>query len=255
MHAYLVASSTMEADRFETALALPRALELQFTVFEPFFRGRDPEALWAPRFRPIRQEACSVGARYLFVSYEKLFEKILRDGHEQALVLQSDALLLPGWEKTWRDLRSRTDLEGAVFLGSSTHTFPSWDRTLYTTEDVRRILSAFDSLRRLPRDGLVEMGVTRCAEAVVLTRRAIATVLPHLEGSFSLPLDHHLSRVFRTEGVKAYWLGRPMFCQGSEVGVFDSHLRPRKSSARARWRQMGGVVGSIRVLKRGFSGG
>jgi hypothetical protein len=201
-HAYAIVSQQFEAERVNSVVNTLTQLGVPFSLVEPYFKDRDSDDIWKTRFRPT-QEPCSIGARFLFVTFEKLYERILKDGHSRVLILESDALLLPEFKERWIDLQANLPSSGVVFLGAHLG-IPSGTPS---------------------KNNLVEMGRTRCCDSMIWTRDAIQTVLPYLRGSFGDPIDHHLNRVFAAVKIPVFWLENPIIHQGSASGEFQSNLR------------------------------
>lgn len=232
-HLYIICSHAKEPQRYESVATIARLLGVPYTFIEPSWQGRDEEASWSSRFKPIPEEFTSKGAQHLFVTYERLFARILEE-HPKAdakiAILESDAMLLPGGFKRWKTLQGLLDssagFDGVTFMGNSCQSIPGFDRTVYTEGDVAEVFQRMRTpAAHADKFGFIPMGVARCTDSMIWSRAAIQTVYPLLCGDFSLPIDHHFSKCFKLLGVPAYWLLHPIFNQGSQNGTFRSSLR------------------------------
>lgn len=135
---------------------------------------------------------------------------IERDWH-RALILEDDAILMPGFVQGVRDALAESAVfqePFVLFIGSGGN--------LYTPRS-----------RLVQGQRLYRSSRGRLAEAYIVNRRAAELRVSWVEQyGIVLPADNLFERIDRERGVASYWLEEPVAVQGSKNGTFRSALEP-----------------------------
>jgi len=168
-------------------------------------------------------------------------ERIVRDGHDSALVLEDDVVLPPGFvadlNRSIAELRRRADATpgiGYISLentGLETFTPPAAGETLVRADH------------------------GRAAGAYWLSRGAAERLLQRADAErLEEPFDHFQNRLARSGEMQLWWRHPAIAEQGSHNGMFSSMLAPDRAGPlrRLKWRARKAWQLSIRPLLARF---
>ena len=161
-------------------------------------------------------------------------ERIVQKGHRDALVLEDDILLSPGFVEqlnhSLAELRRRPDPGAGVVLMSLENTGLE--------------------LVRPPAPGLtlVRADHGRAAGAYWLTREAAALLLRRAGADrLDVPFDHFQNRLAQDGDLELWWRHPAIAEQGSHNGMFDSLLAPERAGPLRRLKWLARKTWQLRV--------
>ena len=161
--------------------------------------------------RYFRSGELSPGQRSCALKHVQALRLIAERDWQQALVLEDDALLVPGFLS-----ELAATLEEAVGLALPRVLFIGSGGNQYTP---RRLRVAGQRLYKSERGRLGEAYVLGSLEA----RLRLEWIERH---GIPLPIDNLFEQIDREHGVSMYWLEPPIVEQGSKNGRFRSVLEP-----------------------------
>jgi GR25 family glycosyltransferase involved in LPS biosynthesis len=140
------------------------------------------------------------------ISHFLIYEAIVAEGHEAALVLEDDAVIAPGFAGALAE-----DLAGLP---------ADWD-LLFLGACCGLRVPHREAARRLYR---MAPPRSRCADSYLISRRAAALILERAK-PFTLVIDFLLGYWMKVLSMECYWRDPPIVLQGSETGRFPSAIR------------------------------
>lgn len=161
-------------------------------------------------------------------------ERLLRDGHAHALVLEDDVLLPADFvaqlNRSLGELRTRPDADAGIAMISLENT----------------------GLEMVPSPGagrtLVRADHGRAAGAYWLSREAAARLLRRAETDrLDLPFDHFQNILARSGEVQFWWRHPAIAEQGSHNGMFNSMLAPERGGPLRRLKWLARKTWQLRI--------
>ena len=219
-HIYVVVSQQFEADRVPVLKHMLRNVPAdKYTLFEPFYKGRDNPQMVEKMIRHPLMHHISEGAGFLYLSFYKLMKTFLASEHKTVLVLESDILAdddakwLSQLDRVVEEVRKQPNYTKSItFCGNGCGMEPRPE----TVRGDKKIL--------------YEMNGSKCCDSMIWHRDAIEDIAQYVL-PMVCPIDIWLSNVWyksplaQEKGHKAYWIKPTIFTQGSQNGMYKSNVQ------------------------------